>query len=447
MLTERLRFRDIRRTSTFRLTVALSAAFTIGMVALLGLIYGITARELTARSDRILRQEAARLLTLTPDALPAQITDEAARNRYGLSYVALLASDGEAVAGNIRTDGPLPYDHPQDVEGRGARGPFRLIAVRTPGGETLLLGRDISQIRDLRQRILMIVIATGIAMTISTLLAAVALSLRPLRRVRDFQLASHAIASGRLDGRMPLTDRHDELDQFAATVNVMIEEVGRVVSQVKGITDAVAHDLRTPLTRVRTYLYRAQHAPDVPPAFAALAEKAVGDLDVVLDRFAALLRIAEIEASARRSGFAPVDLSRLVDDVVDLYEPLADANGVTIRGGDRAPAVVDADGKLLFEALSNLVDNAIKFAATSVRIAVRHEGTTTVVEVSDDGPGIPPTEREAVLRRFHRGALAADRPGSGLGLSVVAAIVHLHGFALHLGDAGSGLVAQVRIDG
>lgn len=445
MLSDRLRFRDIRRTSTFRLTVMLSLVFIVGMVALLGSIYGMTARELTARSDRILRQEAARLLTVSADQLPAQITDEVARNLHGLNYVALISSDGEQVVGNLRARGNLPHDHPIDIEAYGRRGPLRLLAVGTPAGETILLGRDISQIRDLREHLLQIVVATGLVMTIGMLLAAVALSLKPLRRVRDLQHVSQEIAGGRLDRRMPIAGQHDELDQFAATVNVMVEDVGRVVSQVKGVTDAIAHDLRTPLTRVRAHLYRAQFLPDVPANFAALAEKAVTDLDIVLARFAALLRISEIEASARRSGFTPVDLSHLVENVFDLYEPLAEENGVTMRLEERALAVVEADDKLLFEAFSNLVDNAIKFASSEVSIAVVQEAEAITIDVRDDGPGIAPDERDAVLRRFHRGAHASGLPGSGLGLSVVAAIVHLHGFALVLEDANPGLLARIRI--
>ncbi len=445
MLSDRLRFSDIRRTSTFRLTVMLSLVFIIGMVALLGSIYGMTARELTARSDRILRQEAARLLTVPPDQLPAQITDEVARNLHGLNYVALISSDGEQVVGNLRAHGDLPHDHPIDIEGHGRRGPLRLLAVGTPAGETILLGRDISQIRDLREHLLQIVVATGLVMTIGMLLAAVALSLKPLRRVRDLQRASREIAGGRLDRRMPIAGQHDELDQFAATVNVMVEDVGRVISQVKGVTDAIAHDLRTPLTRVRAHLYRAQFLPDVPTNFSALAEKAVTDLDIVLARFAALLRISEIEASARRSGFASVDLSHLVENVFDLYEPLAEEQGVTMRLEESALAVVEADDKLLFEAFSNLVDNAIKFARSAVSIAVSQDSGAVVIDVRDDGPGIAPDERDAVLRRFHRGAHASGLPGSGLGLSVVAAIVHLHGFALSLEDATPGLLARIRI--
>ena len=445
MLSDRLRFRDIRRTSTFRLTVMLSLVFIVGMVALLGSIYGMTTRELTARSDRILRQEAARLLTVPADQLPTQITDEVARNLHGLNYVALISSDGEQVVGNLHARGDLPHDHPIDIEGHGRRGPLRVLAVGTPAGETILLGRDISQIRDLREHLLQIVVATGLVMTIGMLLAAIALSLKPMRRVRDLQRASREIAAGRLDRRMPIAGQHDELDQFAATVNVMVEDVGRVVSQVKGVTDAIAHDLRTPLTRVRAYLYRAQHLPDVPPDFSALAEKAVTDLDIVLARFNALLRISEIEASARRSGFASVDLSHLVENVFDLYEPLAEEGCVTMRLEESALAVVRADDKLLFEAFSNLVDNAIKFARSTVAIGVSQQPDAIVISVRDDGPGIAPHERDAVLRRFHRGAHASGLPGSGLGLSVVAAIVHLHGYALSLEDASPGLLARIRI--
>ncbi len=445
MPSDRLRFRDIRRTSTFRLTVTLSIVFIAGMIALLGAIYAITARALIARSDLILRHEATQLLAEPADRLPARISEEVARDPNGLNFLALIARDGEQIVGNLDVRGAVPPDHPVDIEANGRHGPLRLLAMTTPAGETILLGRDISQVRDLRRHILLIVIATGVVMTISMLLAAIALSMKPMRRVRDLQRASREIAAGRLDVRMPIAGRHDELDQFAATVNVMVEDVGRVVSQVKGVTDAIAHDLRTPLTRVRAYLRRAQLQPGVPPSFAGLAESAVADLDVVLARFAALLRISEIEASARRSGFASVDLRQLAENVFDLYEPLAEAGGVAMRLECGADAIVSGDDKLLFEALSNLVDNAIKFACGRVLIAVVPRPDNIVIDVIDDGPGIPPEERDAVLRRFHRGAHAAGLPGSGLGLSVVAAILHLHGFALVFDDAKPGLLARIQI--
>jgi signal transduction histidine kinase len=252
---------------------------------------------------------------------------------------------------------------------------------------------------------------------------------------------------------MPIAGQGDELDQFAVTVNGMVEEVGRVVAQVKGVTDAVAHDLRTPLTRLRTHLHRSRRLPDLPPPLTSLIDKSIAELDLVLDRFTALLRIAELEASGRRSGFDTVDLTRLMLAVRELFEPLAEERGITLAIGDLATASIRADEKLMFEALSNLIDNAIKFSPTDghVEISVRRHAATTTIDVLDNGPGIPSDQRAAVLRRFHRGADVGTIPGSGLGLSVVAAIMHLHGFTIDLldagdsQDAGPGLIARISI--
>jgi signal transduction histidine kinase len=445
MPADRLRFSDLRRTSTFRLTLRLSLAFAIGMIALLGLIYAMTVRELTARNDLILREQVAHLLGVPQTQLLAQIALKVQSNQAGLDYVALLSPLGEQLSGNIRVQKQLLRHRPFEIERSADHGPLRLISVQTSDGETIIIGRDISQIRDLQHRLLEIVIATGLAMMISVALAAIALSVRPLRRVRDFQAASREIASGRLDIRMPVSGRHDELDQFAIMVNVMVEDVARVMAQVKGITDAVAHDLRTPLTRLRGHLHRAQLLPDNTPSFANLAEKAVADLDQVLDRFAALLRISEIEASARRSGFATIDLVDLLQNVFELYEPLAEERGVALVVHSCSPSSIEADDKLLFEAVSNLVDNAIKFARGSASIAITRLSGIVQIDIADDGPGIAVEERDAVLQRFHRGAHAAGLPGSGLGLSVVAAIVHLHGFALSFEDGSPGLIARITI--
>jgi signal transduction histidine kinase len=445
MPPERLRLRDIRNTSTFRLTALLGLVFAGGVVALLGLIYSLSVRELTVRTDLIMRQQIVRLEHVSPDALPARMQAEIASSTHGLNYFLLISASGERLLGNMEQVPIIRLRHDFDIAARGAHGPLRALAARTPGGETILVARDISTIIDLRRRVLRIVVGSGIAIAISVLAIGVALSLRPLRRVRDMQRASLRIAAGDLAVRMPLAGRGDELDLFAGTVNVMVEEVGRVVAQVKGVTDAVAHDLRTPLTRVRSHLYRVLQTPALDPAVAALAEAATADLTVVLERFAALLRIAELEAGARRSGFGAVDLGMLVDRVRDLYEPLAEERGISLEASVAAHAQTHGDEQLLFEAISNLVDNAIKFAPERghVDVRVRHDGGTPVVEVQDDGPGIAVDQRQAVLRRFHRGADTADIAGAGLGLSIVTAITHLHSFTLSLDDAAPGLIARL----
>ncbi len=433
------------RISTFRLSAMLGAVFVIGLIVMLGVVYMATARDLTERSDRILHAVAQPLSQVPAEQLPDRIRSELRRNRAGFNYLALIASDGTPVVGNVRLLRPLPPGHPIDVEG-GARGPFRLVALRTREGETLLVGRDISLLRDLRRTVLDTLLVSGLLTLLCVAAAAIGFSRAPLRRVRALQRASREIAAGDLSIRMPIAGRHDELDQFAATVNTTVEEVGRVVAQVKGVTDAVAHDLRTPLTRVRAALNALGHEPDDTAKVTMGIRQATADLDLVLERFTALLRISELEAGRRRAGFRKLDLAALVAQVAELYEPLAEDRDVRLSVETR-PLSVEGDDKLLFEALSNLIDNAIKFGRPGGRVSIAMIAgeAGNGIEVRDDGPGIPPDERGAVLRRFHRGAQAQDTPGSGLGLSLVVAILHLHGFRLHLSDAGPGLCAQILV--
>ena len=440
MPADRLRFRDVRRTSAFRLTVVLGAVFATGVLILLGLVYGLTSRQLIARSDQILRAEAIHLHALSPADLPRRLTSEVA-NANGFNYLELISASGEKIVGNIAVSPGISKGRPIELHGGAA--PLRLLAVRTASGETIIVARDISQVQSLRRRILVILAVSGVVILCGAAAAAVLLARQPLRRVRDLQLAARQIATGRFDIRMPIAGYHDELDQFAETANVMVEEIGRVIAQVRGVTDAIAHDLRTPLTRVRATLGRAAALAQGSPEHPALALRAIVDLDIVLGRFTALLRIAEIEAGARRSGFALVDLASLVAGVYALYEPLAEERGVAFRLDAQRDPTIEGDEQLLFEAISNLVDNAIKFTRTQVDMAIRTEGKDTVVEIADDGPGIPIQDRAAVLRRFHRGANAQAQPGSGLGLSVVAAIAHLHGHRLEFLDGQPGLIARL----
>lgn len=447
MPSEGLRFSDIRRISTFRITVSLGVAFVVGVVILLAVIYVLTTRELTARSDRILSDEAQRLLAVPANSLPSAIEARLNTVSKGLDYVELISQSGERVVGNIIFPPRAAIGKAIDVNEQPGGAPIRMLATRTPDGEVVVVGRDISQIRDLSQYILITLLVTGVLIALAIGVTGVLFSIEPLRRVRLLQQRSSQIASGRLDLRMPISQRQDELDQFAATVNVMIEEVERVVSQVKGVTDAVAHDLRTPLNRVRAKLHRWQHLPGAPSQVTALADEAVNDLDIVLERFSALLRISELEADVRHSGFARVNLPELIHRAAELYEPLGEERGVILQLHAVEPVFVRADDKLLFEAVSNLLDNAVKFSPehSAIEIRVARAEAEALLEIKDQGPGIPESERQAVLRRFHRGSDAQHLPGSGLGLSIVNAIVHMHGYRMELLNAGSGLLVRVRM--
>lgn len=446
MPSERLRWRQVRATTPFRLTLLLGSLFLLALWATLAASFLLTARELTARSDHILRARADTLLATPPADLPRRIDAEIAEAAAGISYFALLSHDGELITGDIRLGTPMRPGRPFSIAARpGAHGPLRILAVRAADGETIVLARDISQIRDLRGRLLRILLGSGVGGSVLTLAAAVALSLAPLRRVRDLSRAARVIAAGDFAARMPVAGRRDELDQFAATVNTMVDEVAHVVSQVKVATDAVAHDLRTPLTRVRASLGRVWASGDLTPAAAAAVDRAIADLDRVVERLAALLRLSELEAEGHRAGLRPMAVGPLLAELVELWEPVAEERGVALALATPAPIEVEADRELMAEAVGNLIDNALKFARGAVTVRADVRGGRPTIEVADDGPGIPSDEREAVLRRFHRARGAAGVEGTGLGLAVVAAILRLHGFGLELADSEPGLAARVLL--
>jgi len=256
------------------------------------------------------------------------------------------------------------------------------------------------------------------------------------------QAAGREIAAGDLTRRMPVSSRHDELDMLAATVNHMVAEVERLMAEVRGVTETIAHDLRTPLTRARARLHRLEQALGPDDSRAEEARWITQELDTVLDRFRALLRISELEAKARRAGFASVDPAVLVRQAGELYAPVAEEQGVSLTWSAEAQPPIQADPRLLIEALSNLVDNALKFTPAGGHVAVALEAGPRIV-VQDYGPGLPEGEQAAVLQRFYRAERDRLTPGSGLGLSIVAAIVRLHGFALRLEDGRPGLRAVI----
>jgi signal transduction histidine kinase len=223
----------------------------------------------------------------------------------------------------------------------------------------------------------------------------------------------------------------------------MLDEIERLMSEVKGVCDDIAHDLRTPLTRLLAGLERAERRALSTEDYAQAIEQAIGEARGLLVTFRALLRISEIEDSARRTGFVPVDLSRIAEDVVEFFEPLADEKHIALCfTGQVEAAWVLGDADLLFDATCNLVDNAIKFTPPSGRVEVRvnatNDGEHLELTVLDTGPGIPEEEREAVFRRFYRSERSRHTPGNGLGLSMVAAVARLHEMTLDVQDASPG---------
>lgn len=440
-----MRFSELWRTTTFRLTVLYGGLFAAGTIALLWLVYMRSAVYLTSRVDNILNTEADALVHSPRPGLRQRVIEELTLNGERTNVFGLFSAHGEHIVGNLQS---LPEGLRAD--GKPAEfGPLRefpvssrLLARRLPDGEILVVGRDIRQLLELRAIITSALTWSGVAILLVGLGCGTALSIAPLQRLRKLQAVAHDIARGDLKRRMPTTARGDELDMFAATVNHMIAEVERLMSEIKGATEVIAHDLLNPLASATQQLQRLQQNSTVPPQQIA---QVTARIEAVLERFRGILRIAELEVSHRRAGFASVDLADVIAPVADLYAPLAENAGVRLLAAPQRGSVVDADPKLLFEAVSNLLDNAIKFsgAGATVQLRTGDDPSQPQLIVQDDGPGIPGNERGAVLQRFYRAEHSRPIPGSGLGLSVVSAIVRLHDFALELQDAEPGLRAVI----
>ena len=306
----RIWLREVSRTTTARLTVLYGLIFAAGILTLLGVVYWQSALYLNHRIDRILKARAEVFMQSTPDDLPGRIRQGLAIDGAQINVYALFSGDGTPIVGNLRRmpdrlkpdGGSIEMEPTADFPTQA-----RLIARRLSWGEILVVGRDVSQLTEMRAIVLQALAWSAVVIILTGFVLGAALSLSPLRRVRALQAAGREIAAGDFTRRMPVSSRRDELDLFAATVNHMIAETQRLMAEVKGATETIAHDLRTPLTRARARLSRLQQAlgEGDPKSEDALA--VIDELDTVLGRFSAILRISELEARRRRAGFVAVD--------------------------------------------------------------------------------------------------------------------------------------------
>jgi signal transduction histidine kinase len=437
-------FSESWRSSTARLILAYGALFAAWSIVLIGAISWETARYLENLVDQILQQRVHFLASVDRTRLPELLAATTALDLRGVMSFGLFDADRRYILGEIdQIPGELPVDgvvHAlphgiQRVSGdRGSR--TRGVALQRSDGLVLLLARDYGTV-DRVGAIIRGSLVWAMSLTlIPGLLGGFLLARGPLRRVRGIEAAIQPIMRGDLRARLPISTRRDELDMLAAIVNRMLDQVERLLGEVKGVSDSIAHDLRTPLTRLRAQLYRLQRDSLSGESGALLLERCLGETDALLDRFRALLRISELEDLHRRSGFRAVDLADIVRRAHELYAPLAEDKALGFSLQISPLPAVQADADLLFEAVTNLVSNAIKFTPAGGQISLR----TTVgahgaqIEISDSGPGIARGEREAVLQRFYRTQQGQQRSGFGLGLSIVAAIVKLHGFRLEIGS-------------
>jgi signal transduction histidine kinase len=435
----------------------LLAVFISSAIALFAMLYWATHSYLLHEVDERLLGEVAEFHSVGRDEA---ISDVAALSRRDVAssrpYGAFDAG-GKWLAGNIpmlpnaRDGKPFYYD--QAVrDGNCLRDAhFRGIIVPTLSGLRIVVGHSIDEIRDF-DRTLVNMLCVGLTLTIILAVGCgAALNAMSNRRIRAISLTGREIMSGQLSRRLPTRGTHHDLDRLAGIVNTMLDEIERLVAEVRGVCAGIAHDLRTPMTHLRAGLERARRRSDTVADFENAVDAAILQSDVVLNRFTALLRIAEIEADGRRASFGDVSLDTVLRDVVDLYEPVAVERSLSVSVRAPEPVNVHGDVDLLFGAVENLLDNALKFTPSGgvITLEASLDAGRPVLHVADSGPGIDPGEREAVLRPFYRCPSQHGHAtvGHGLGLSLVAAIARVHDADVEIHDNQPGCKMVLRFSG
>jgi signal transduction histidine kinase len=447
-----VRLPEFVRTTTFRWTLAISAAFAACIILMFGFVYWQTTADLTASFDRLITDVSNVVASGGPELWAQRLDDHLRVDPRRIKLGGLFDKDGNRLSGNIESLPPaVSIDNAAhsisvvriDALGR-EKQTVRAVARRLDDGEILVIGRNVDELR-LIARVVEDALALGLIPALCLGLAAgTFLSFRAQKRVDEVTSRVQRIVAGELRERLPTHGVNDPFDRLAALVNAMLDEIETLVGNLAGVGDDIAHDLRTPLTRVRVGLERARQKAGSLEELKAAVDQAILGLDQSLAIITALLRIAEIEHSHRMAGFRDVALTALVREVGDLYEPIAEDKRVAFVVEVKDELNVRGDRDLLFEAIANLVDNAVKFTPEGgrVELGLFRRDDEAVVHVRDTGPGIAAEEREHVGRRFYRSDKSRRDPGLGLGLSLVNAIIKLHGFRFTI-SPGPGCVAEI----
>ena len=448
------------RTTAFKLSAAYLLIFAIFAAVLLGYI-AFNARRLIAEqvSGAVDAETQGLAEQYGAGGVPRLVSVIDARTRLpGSSLYLLLGPRGVRLAGNVGRVGPevmlnpgqriIRYSHAED-EGSEHEALVRVFELQ--GGFRLLVGRDLSESDRLR---FVIRRAFGWSLSLVVVLALLGgwfVTRRVLGRIDSMTDTTRGIMEGNLSGRLAIAGTNDEFDRLAGNLNLMLDRVEELMVGLKQVSDNVAHDLKTPLTRLRNGAEEALRTARSPDDYRGALEKIIEEADNLIRVFNALLMIARAEAGNAREGMAEFDVAEVARDVAELYEPVAEEAGVALTVDVPGQLRLFGSRELVGQALANLVDNALKYApagkgeaaAVSVR-ANRHDETVDLI-VADTGPGIPEADRTRVLDRFVRLENSRSRPGFGLGLSLASAVARLHGGSLRLEDNGPGLRAVVSL--
>ncbi|MDR3518279.1 MAG: ATP-binding protein [Azospirillaceae bacterium] len=432
---------DLFRTASFRIGLFYAGLFSVSVAMLFVVIYlgttGYTARQITVRVEQEIAALQAKYRVNGRADVVTEITERIAAGSG--AYYRLTTKAGQVLAGNL---GPTQARSGWvDVHAAETGDHIRAQGVGLPDGSFLIVGVNATRLDELDQRVVQAFLWGTIATLILAVGGAVLMAGVSSRRIEAICSATEEIMAGNLTRRIPIDGSHDEFDRLAAQVNLMLERIESLMRGLQQVSNDIAHDLKTPLTRMRQRLELARYRATSVSAFEDAVDQAIDECDTTLRTFDALLRIAQIEAGTRRSGFQRVDLSALVDTVFTAYQPVAEESGHRLTVALPSGAMIRGDPELIIQMIFNLIENALKHTPAGSRIGLRLDETAGrwCLSIDDDGPGIPAAHRDKVFQRFYRLDPSRSTGGNGLGLSLVAAVAQLHGASIALSDNAPGL--------
>ena len=461
-------FGKLIRTTAFRLTLVYLFLFALFAASLLGYFAWNTRRLITEQITTTVNAEISEIDDIyTRRGLHGLLATMGNRAlRPGANLYLLTAPNGQAYAGNVGSLAPgvmatigwseTAYRRIDDQDNIDHRALVRVTELAN--GFRLLVGRDLEERRRLfgivakaAQWSILVVIVLGIG-------GGIFVARRVLQRIDAMTGTTQRIMAGDLSGRLPVGRSGDELDRLAENLNAMLERIEALMMGLKEVSDNIAHDLKTPLTRLRNRAEEALARSSTEADYRAALERTIEESDGLIRTFNALLMIARAESGQARGNMDDFDAAEVAGGIHELYEPLAEDDGMTLQV-KTAPSPIHGNRELISQALANLVENAIKYgkpaaqpigagaaaAGKEIWIEARREGDSVLLSVTDRGPGIPEADRKHAVERFVRLEASRTLPGSGLGLSLASAVATLHGGELRLGDARPGLVATLVI--
>lgn len=444
--------KNLHRSRIFRYGVAYTGLFFISTLLVLTFLYGVIFHKSNNKVDGRLALESQWLGELLADCSEFEqvrrLNFHIADHPGSLGFYLLLDSDGKRLAGNLDltpdvalTSGQFVSFYHQDDPEKQELLHIRATRVDLDGGFMLLVGNNYQAIDEIKKEIRPAAAwALGISFALGVMVA-VFLARRLARRLEIINRTSRTIFEGNLERRMIRTGSGDEFDHLSTNLNRMLDKIFHLMASVRGVTDNIAHDLRSPLSRMRSRMEVALLVDRPCREYKEVLADTIEDTDRLLTTFNSLLTIARVESGTARQDFRAIDLKQVVADTVELYEPVVDENGQTLQMSCSDHLNMNGNADLLVQALANLLDNAVKYAPRGAIIEVsaeRRDGLIQLV-VSDNGPGIPEHFREKALERFTRLDASRTRPGQGLGLSLVQVVAQMHGGAVRLEDARPGL--------